>query len=71
MLNHPVNPTRTAFLDLLGGMGANLQMRNIKEVNNGPVADIHVTSSTLKSVKLSGDTIPNLIDEIPIFDYKL
>lgn len=64
--NVGINPTRTAFLDLVGEMGANLQMRNIKEVNNEPVADIHVTSSTLKSVKLSADTIPNLIDEIPI-----
>ena len=64
--NVGVNPTRTAFLDLLCDMGANLQMRNFKEVNNEPVADIHVTSSTLKSVKLSSDIVPGLIDEIPI-----
>ncbi len=61
-----INPTRIAFLDLLINMGANIEMSSSKEVNNEPVADIHVKSSTLKGVTISGETIPGLIDEIPI-----
>ena len=61
-----INPTRTAFLDLLINMGANIEMSNSKEVNNEPVADIQVKSSALKGVTISGETIPGLIDEIPI-----
>ena len=61
-----INPTRTAFLDLLINMGANIEMSNSKEVNNEPVADIQVKSSALKGVTISGETIPALIDEIPI-----
>jgi len=61
-----INPTRMAFLDLLITMGANIEMSNSKEVNNEPVADIQVKSSTLKGVTISGETIPGLIDEIPI-----
>jgi len=41
-------------------------MSNSKEVNNEPVADIQVKSSALKGVTISGETIPGLIDEIPI-----
>jgi len=61
-----INPTRTAFLDLLINMGANIEMSNSKEVNNEPVADIQVKSSALKGVTISGEAIPGLIDEIPI-----
>jgi len=61
-----INPTRIAFIDLLITMGANIEMSNSKEVNNEPVADIQVKSSTLKGVTISGETIPGLIDEIPI-----
>jgi len=61
-----INPTRIAFLDLLIKMGANIEMSSSKEVNNEPVADIQVKSSTLKGVTISGETIPGLIDEIPI-----
>ena len=64
--NVGINPTRIAFLDLLITMGANIEMSNSTEVNNEPVADIQVKSSTLKGVTISGETIPGLIDEIPI-----
>ncbi len=65
-----LNPSRTAFLDVLGQLGANIRISNLRTVHRELVADIQVTSSELKSESrgtvLSGSIIPNLIDEIPI-----
>lgn len=64
--NVGVNPTRTAFITMLRQMGAEIKMKNRREISGEPVADIEVTYSRLKPHKISGDVIPNLIDEIPI-----
>ncbi len=61
-----VNPTRTGIIDVLKRMGANIYMQNMREINNEPVADILVKSSELKGIEISGETIPRVIDEIPI-----
>ena len=61
-----VNPTRTGIIDVLKRMGANIFIQNIREINNEPVADILVKSSELKGIEISGETIPRVIDEIPI-----
>jgi 3-phosphoshikimate 1-carboxyvinyltransferase len=61
-----VNPTRTAFITMLKQMGAEIEMKNRREISGEPTADIEVTYSRLKPHKISGDIIPNLIDEIPI-----
>jgi len=61
-----VNPTRTGIIDVLKRMGANIYLQNIREINNEPVADILVRSSKLKGIEISGETIPRVIDEIPI-----
>jgi 3-phosphoshikimate 1-carboxyvinyltransferase len=65
-----LNPTRAAFLDVLNALGAKIETRNIRERHGEPVGDIHVASRSLKSdeavMTLTKETVPNLIDEIPI-----
>lgn len=61
-----INPTRTGILDILNQMGANLELRNQREVSGEPVADIRVKSSLLRGAVISGDMLPRLIDEVPV-----
>ena len=63
--NVGVNPTRSGILDALRAMGANIKLLNIKR-GAEPSADILVKSSKLEGIVIKGDTIPRLIDEIPI-----
>jgi 3-phosphoshikimate 1-carboxyvinyltransferase len=65
-----LNPTRTAFLDVLRDFGASISTQNRREIHGEFVGDIVVSSAQLRSERsrgrLSGAIIPNLIDEIPI-----
>ncbi|MCP4566392.1 MAG: 3-phosphoshikimate 1-carboxyvinyltransferase [FCB group bacterium] len=61
-----LNPTRSAFLTILKRMGANLIIKNRRELSGEPVGDIEISYAKLRSRKVSGDVVPNLIDEIPI-----
>ncbi len=61
-----INTSRSALLDVLRAMGANIQLENERSHAGEPIADITVRSSRLHGVKISGDVIPILIDEIPI-----
>jgi 3-phosphoshikimate 1-carboxyvinyltransferase len=61
-----LNPSRTALLDVLRGMGADLTVRNERVEGGEPVGDLAVRSAELEGVEVSGRLIPNLIDEIPI-----
>ncbi|MDY6821772.1 MAG: 3-phosphoshikimate 1-carboxyvinyltransferase [Deferribacterota bacterium] len=60
-----INETRTAFLTVLNKMGASIEIRN-KRDNYEPIGDIYTCYKRLNGVKISGDIIPNLIDELPI-----
>lgn len=65
--NVGMNPTRIGFLTVLKQLGANIILENETIVGGEPLADIIVKTSSLKSnCILSGDMIPNIIDEIPI-----
>lgn len=65
--NVGINPTRTGLLDVLGKMGARIEMANMRNISGEPVADILCRGGgTLKSVHLAGEAIPSLIDEFPI-----
>ncbi len=64
--NVGVNPTRTAFLDVICEMGAAIAVDNIKNESYEPVADLAVRHQSLRGVNISGQRIPLLIDEIPI-----
>jgi 3-phosphoshikimate 1-carboxyvinyltransferase len=61
-----INPTRTGIIDILLAMGAKLSIDNRRLEAGEPLADIVIESSDLKGTEVGGDTIPRLIDEIPV-----
>jgi 3-phosphoshikimate 1-carboxyvinyltransferase len=61
-----VNPTRTGVLDALREMGADIEIHDPRELGGEPAADLRVRSSSLKGIRIGGEMIPRLIDEIPI-----
>jgi 3-phosphoshikimate 1-carboxyvinyltransferase len=64
--NVGMNPSRTGVLLALQKMGADIEVRNQRLESGEPCADLKIKQSILKGVELSGDIIPNIIDEIPI-----
>ena len=64
--NVGINPTRDGMIQVCKQMGGNLILENERMMSGEPVADITVTSSSLKGITIGGDIIPTLIDEIPI-----
>lgn len=62
-----VNETRTGFLAALTEMGASIEMMNRSLRSGEWVADLRVTSGhTLKGLELPVESIPTLIDELPL-----
>lgn len=61
-----VNPTRTGIIEVLQQMGANIKLENQRIIGGESIADIIVRASQLKSIKVEGEIIPRLIDEIPV-----
>jgi 3-phosphoshikimate 1-carboxyvinyltransferase len=65
-----LNPTRTAFLEVLKDLGASIVTQNTGQRHFEFVGDISASSSHLRTgldgMLLSGRIIPNIIDEIPI-----
>jgi 3-phosphoshikimate 1-carboxyvinyltransferase len=64
--NVGLNPTRTALLDVLGGMGANIKLLHIEQVNGELIGTLRVTASRLRGGTIEGATTAAVIDEIPI-----
>jgi 3-phosphoshikimate 1-carboxyvinyltransferase len=64
--NVGLNPTRTGVMDVLGEMGADITVLNLREESGEPVADIRVRHASLRGVEISGAIIPRLIDELPV-----
>lgn len=61
-----LNPTRTGIIDVLKQMGAKIDIRNTCDSGGEPMGDITIESSNLQGIKVYGDMIPRLIDEIPV-----
>ena len=61
-----LNPGRRAIVDLLREMGASIEILNHQALAGEPVADLRVKSALLQGGSISGDKIPQVIDEIPI-----
>jgi len=61
-----LNPSRTAMLDVLRGMGGDVTVENERVQGSEPIGDVTVRTAALKGVEVGGRLIPNLIDEIPI-----
>lgn len=64
--NVGVNPTRAGLLTVMKEMGASIELLNQRIVNGEPVADLFVSSSSLRGTIVEGAIIPSLIDELPI-----
>ena len=60
-----VNPTRIGVLKILELMGAELELRNQREVGGEPVADILVRHAPLRGVEIPQELVPLAIDEFP------
>lgn len=62
-----LNPTRTAFLDVLARMGAEVIRPPVDPTATGePVGDVAVRPGDLRAVSVAGDEVPGLIDELPL-----
>ncbi len=61
-----LNPSRTALLEVLDGMGADITVEDERVEGAEPVGDITVRSAALSGVDVGGRLVPNLIDEIPV-----
>jgi 3-phosphoshikimate 1-carboxyvinyltransferase len=64
--NVNTNSTRAGIIKVAQDMGGNIELLNERIVSGEPVADIHVTTSSLHGCEISGDIIPTLIDELPV-----
>lgn len=64
--NVGLNPTRTALLDVLRGMGASIKLLHIEQVNGELIGTLQVKSSRIRGGSIEGPTTAALIDEIPI-----
>ncbi len=60
-----VNPTRTGVIDILGLMGADIEIINRREVGGEPVADIRVRGAALSGIEIPPRLVPLAIDEFP------
>lgn len=64
--NCGLNPSRSAAMELLIRMGAEISVHQYRKQGHEPVGDIRVRSSKLKPVDLSPQDIANAIDELPV-----
>jgi 3-phosphoshikimate 1-carboxyvinyltransferase len=61
-----LNPTRSALLDLLIGMGAKIRIPQLESQNGELIGEIHVEHSRLQGGVIEGALTAAVIDEIPV-----
>ena len=67
LLGVGVNPTRTAFADLLMGIGVRIDRANARFEAREPVADLRVRAADgVRSVLVEHDQAAQMIDELPV-----
>lgn len=64
--NVGLNPTRTALLDVLIRMGAQIKDVVLSEEHGEPYGNVEITGQPLRGTEIKREEIPNLIDEIPV-----
>ncbi len=64
--NVGLNPTRTAILDLVAGMGGRVKVLNVEMMNGELIGDLHVETSKLEGGEIAAELVPGLIDELPV-----
>jgi len=60
-----MNPTRIGVLNILGLMGADIEVLNQREVGGEPVADLRVRHAPLRGIVIPEEEVPLAIDEFP------
>ncbi len=61
-----LNPTRTGVLEVLAAMGAQVESRVARTVNEEPIGMVTVRGGPLRGVTIGGSMIPRVIDELPV-----
>jgi len=61
-----LNPTRTAVLDFLAGMGAQISPAQVAEQHGELVGELVVRHSALAGGMIAGDAAAKMIDELPM-----
>jgi 3-phosphoshikimate 1-carboxyvinyltransferase len=61
-----LNPTRSALLDFLVGMGARIRVPKLESENGELIGDLEVEYSDLRGGTIDGGLAAALIDEIPV-----
>ncbi|MBR6022691.1 MAG: 3-phosphoshikimate 1-carboxyvinyltransferase [Kiritimatiellae bacterium] len=61
-----LNPRRTAFLGVLGRMGAKVDIEPLDWGGVEPVGNVTVSGAALRGVDVAGDEVANLVDEVPL-----
>lgn len=61
-----VNPSRTGIIQVMQQMGARIKLENHRTIGGEAMADLIISAAPLKAVKIEGEIIPRLIDELPI-----
>ena len=61
-----VNPTRDGVLEILRGMGAEIELLGVTIDTGEPVADLKVTGRRLKGIHIGPELVARTIDEYPV-----
>lgn len=61
-----INPRRTALLQVLGLMGADIGILDARHEGGEPVADLHVRHAALRGTEVPEELVPDMIDEFPV-----
>lgn len=61
-----INPTRTGIIDVLRAMGAQIELTNLRQFGDEPVADIRVRGGELRGIRIGKELVAAAIDEFPI-----
>jgi len=59
------NPTRTGVVEILRGMGGDIEVLAEREVGGEPVADLRVRHADLHGIEIPEKLVPRAIDEFP------
>lgn len=66
LTNVGLNPTRTALLDVLRGMGANIKVLHIEQVNGELIGNLQIKTARIRGGTIEGPATAAVIDEIPV-----
>lgn len=66
LLEVGLNPTRIGLLRVIERMGGAVSVENRRMVGMEPVAELVVSSATLRATSVEADEVPLLIDELPL-----